>query len=508
MTAWDDASYRRNRRAFLGRSAGSLGLMALAHLLDQQRGGGRVFAAGPEAARLPRPARKSVICLFQHGGPSQMDLFDPKPMLSRYDGKPYPGGKLEVHFNSQSGNVLGSPFRFAPQGESGMVLSELLPHTSAIADEITLVRSMTTESVDHEAALRLIHSGKILAGRPTLGSWVVYALGSENHDLPAYVVLSDPGGLPVDGVRNWSSGWLPAVYQGTPFRSGANPVLNLETPKNLTPEARVGQLRFLDALNRSHLARHAGDTDLEARIANFETAAQMQTAVPDALDLESEPKSIRRMYGLDDETTREYGARCLTARRLIERGVRFVQLFMSGQPWDTHSKNAETLKSLCAEPTSPARRWSWTCAARAARRHDRPLDRRVRSAAGLAGQGRPRPQPPRVLALAGRRRLQARVRPRCDRRFRLRLRDRRRVRPGPSGDHAPRPRPRPPPPRLPPRGPRRQPHRPRSHPRQDRPGPAGVSIAAAIRVRGVRSRSARQVVSQRRPASRRWSRRY
>jgi len=328
--------------------------MALAHLLDEDRGRGRAFAADPESARLPRPRARSVICLFQHGGPSQMDLFDPKPMLARYDGKPYPGGKLEVHFNSQSGNVLGSPFRFAPRGDSGMVLSELLPHTSAIADEITLVRSMTTESVDHEAALRLIHSGKILAGRPTLGSWVVYALGSENHDLPAYVVLSDPGGLPVDGVRNWSSGWLPAVYQGTPFRSGPNPVLNLETPKALTPEARVGQLRFLDALNRSHLERHAGDTDLEARIANFETAARMQTAVPEALDLESEPRSIRRMYGLDDEKTREYGARCLTARRLVERGVRFVQLFMSGQPWDTHSKNAETLRSLCAWTDQPS----------------------------------------------------------------------------------------------------------------------------------------------------------
>ncbi|MDR3618374.1 MAG: DUF1501 domain-containing protein [Paludisphaera borealis] len=353
MTAWDDSSFRRNRRAFLGRSAGSLGLMALAHLLDQESGRGRVLAAGPEITKLPKARAKSVICLFQHGGPSQMDLFDPKPALARFDGKPYPG-KLEIHFNTQAGNVLASPFRFAPRGESGMVLSELLPHTSAIADEITLVRSMTTESVDHEAALRLIHSGKILAGRPTLGSWVIYALGSENRDLPAYVVLSDPGGLPVDGVRNWSSGWLPAVYQGTPFRSGANPVLNLETPKTLTPEARGGQLRFLDALNQAHLARHVGDTELEARIANFETAARMQTAVPDALNLDSEPKAIRSMYGLDNEVTREYGTRCLIARRLIERGVRFVQLFLSGQPWDTHNKNAEMLKSLCARTDQPS----------------------------------------------------------------------------------------------------------------------------------------------------------
>jgi len=229
-----------------------------------------------------------------------------------------------------------------------------LPHTAGVVDDLTLIRSMTTESVDHEAALRLIHTGKILAGRPTLGSWVVYALGSENHNLPSYVVLSDPGGLPVDGVRNWSSGWLPAIYQGTPFRSGRTPVLNLETPRSMTTQARDSQLRFLDELNRAHLGRHAGNSELEARITNFEIAARMQTTVPEAVDLSSEPESIRRMYGLDNPATREYGTRCLIARRLVERGVRFVQLFLSGQPWDTHSRNAETLKSLCAMTDRPS----------------------------------------------------------------------------------------------------------------------------------------------------------
>jgi hypothetical protein len=216
------------------------------------------------------------------------------------------------------------------------------------------VRSMTTESVDHESALRLIHTGKVLAGRPTWGSWVVYALGSEDQNLPAYVVLSDPGGLPVDGVRNWSSGWLPAIDQGTPFRSGDAPVLNLKTPPGITAEAREYQLRFLDELNRAHGKRHPGDTELEARIANFEIAAAMQTAVPEALDLSRESEATRRMYGLDNPATREYGSRCLIARRLVERGVRFVQLFLSGQPWDTHAKNAETLKSLCARTDQPS----------------------------------------------------------------------------------------------------------------------------------------------------------
>jgi hypothetical protein len=294
-----------------------------------------------------------VICLFQHGGPSQMDLFDPKPALTAHQGKPYPGS-LEIHFDKQAGKLLASPFRFRAHGQSGMVLSELIPHTAQIADDITLVRSMTTDSVDHETALRLIHTGKIQAGRPTWGSWVVYGLGTENQNLPAYVVLSDPAGLPVDGVRNWSSGWLPAVYQGTPFRSGSVPVLNLKTPPNVTPAARAHQLRFLNELNHAHLARHEGNTELEARIANFETAAAMQTAVPEALDLSRESAATRRMYGLDNPVTHEYGSRCLIARRLVERGVRFVQLFLEAQPWDTHSKNAETLKSLCAMSDQPS----------------------------------------------------------------------------------------------------------------------------------------------------------
>jgi hypothetical protein len=354
MIASGENPFRLNRRAFLGRHAGALGMLAVAHLLTEQSGrSARAADVRPPTFPGPRPRAKSVICLFQHGGPSQMDLFDPKPMLSRFDGKPYPGS-LEIHFDKQAGNVLASPFRFQPRGQSGLMLSELLPHTSTIVDDITLIRSMSTESVDHEAALRLIHTGKILAGRPTWGSWVIYALGTENHNLPAYVVLSDPGGLPVDGVRNWSSGWLPAIYQGTPFRSGDNPVLNLQTPASVTTGARENQLRFLDTLNRAHLERHVGNSELEARIANFEIAAQMQTAVPEALDLASESESTRRMYGLDRPEAREYGTRCLMARRLIERGVRFVQLFLSGQPWDTHSKNAETLKSLCAQTDQPS----------------------------------------------------------------------------------------------------------------------------------------------------------
>jgi Protein of unknown function (DUF1501) len=355
----EEPLFTLNRRAFLGRYAGAIGTLALSALLDADKASAGeprnrdTFAASHENISTRKAKARSVICLFQHGGPSQMDLFDPKPELTKHHGKPYPG-KLEIHFDKKAGKLLASPFAFRPHGQSGIMLSALVPHTAEIVDDLTLVRSMTTESVDHESALRLIHTGKVLAGRPTWGSWVVYALGSLNQNLPAYVVLSDPGGLPIDGVRNWSSGWLPASAQGTPFRAAGAPVLNLKTPQCVTPRARESQLRFLEELNRIHGQRFPGDTELEARIANFEIAAAMQTAVPEALDLSQEPPYIRRMYGMDNPTTKDYGTRCLIARRLVERGVRFVQLFLTGQPWDTHDKNADTLKTLTAFSDQPS----------------------------------------------------------------------------------------------------------------------------------------------------------
>ncbi len=339
-----------SRRMFLGHYAGSLGALALAHLAGEQLAN----AEGISPAATMRPKAKAVISLFQHGGPSQMDLFDPKPALTKYHGQPYPGGELEIHFDKQKGNVLGSPFKFQAHGQSGIELCELLPHTARVVDELTIVRSMNTESVDHESALRLIHSGRFLAGMPSWGSWVTYALGSDNRNLPAYVVLSDPGGLPVDGERNWSAGWLPAVYQGTPFRSGKSPVLNLQTPEGVSAEARRNQLRFLHQLNQAHLERHAENSELAARLANFETAARMQMAVPEVLDVSRETAETRGLYGLDNPATAEYGTRCLLARRLVEQGVRFVQIFLKGQPWDTHSKNAESLKGLCAMTDQPS----------------------------------------------------------------------------------------------------------------------------------------------------------
>ncbi len=346
------------RRSFLARYAGSLGSLALAQLLaadapaqeTRPQGPGRPLDLKPphHAARA-----RSVICLFQHGGPSQMDLFDPKPELVKHHGEAY-AGSLEVHFHTQVGKLLASPFRFARRGPSGTELSELLPHTARVADQLTLVRSMTTDSVDHEAALRMIHTGKTFAGRPVLGSWVLYGLGTERHDLPAYVVLSDPGGMPVDGPRNWSSGFLPAIYQGTPFRPTGSPVANLASPPGLAPDARRNQLRFLNELNSLHAQGHPESTELQARISNYELAARMQLSVPEVLDIRGETPETCKLYGLDNPKTAEYGKRCLLARRLVEHGVRFVQVFLSSQPWDTHSANAAKLKDLCAMTDQPS----------------------------------------------------------------------------------------------------------------------------------------------------------
>ncbi|HEV7999676.1 MAG TPA: DUF1501 domain-containing protein [Planctomycetaceae bacterium] len=344
-----------NRRAFLANYCGGIGGLALAHLLQNEASASSGTRKDPLAVVGPRRAgrAKSVICLFQHGGPSQMDLFDAKPQLTRHNGEPYPG-KVEVHFAHAAMNLLASPFKFQKHGQCGMELSELLPHTAALADDLTLVRSMTTTSVDHESALRLIHTGTFFAGKPSLGSWVVYGLGSMRQELPAYVVLGDPGGLPVDGTKNWSAGYLPAVYQGTSFRPSGSPVLHLQTPSEILPEARQRQLDFLRTLNAEHLRRNPANSELEARITNYELAAKMHSAVPEALDVAQESKETHALYGLDQPATEDYGRRCLVARRLVERGVRFVQVFLSGQPWDTHSNNAKTLGGLCAKTDQPS----------------------------------------------------------------------------------------------------------------------------------------------------------
>ena len=358
------ASFSINRRGFLGSSAGGLGWLALRHLLAEETKSNAPSASrrterkSPLAPKRPhhRAQAKAVICLFQHGGPSQIDLFDPKPELTKWDGKSYPGDDLEIHFNKAAGKLLASPFRFQPEQKTGIELSELIPHTARIASDITLVRSMVTTAIDHDLALRVIHTGKVEFGRPTLGSWTLYGLGSERSDLPAYVVLSDPAGLPVGKTDNWAAGWLPAIYQGTQIRSNGSPVFDLDRPEDLPLHARRNQLRFLQRLNAEALQDYPGNSELNARIRNFELAAQMQTSIGQVLDLSMETAETRKLYGLDhpNAATSNYAKRCLMARRLVEQGVPFVQIFLHRQPWDTHSNNAAQLKELTLMTDQPS----------------------------------------------------------------------------------------------------------------------------------------------------------
>jgi Protein of unknown function (DUF1501) len=359
---WTDPIYT-SRRAFLANSAFGVGAFALAHLLRQdglladapkKPGENLPLDLKPKATHFA-PRAKAMISLFMHGGPSHVDLLDPKPELARHHGTEYGGDVVYSFVNRANKKLFGSPWKFARHGACGTEVSELLPRTAGIVDDICVIRSMHTGHNGHEVSIRFFHGGLAgIAGRPTMGSWIVYGLGSESQELPAYMVLSDPDGPPVDGTINWSNGFMPPLYQGTVLRPQEPRILNLDPPPHLRGRLQEQNLALLDRLNRRHLALHPGEADLEARIQSYELAASMQTAAKEALDISTEPSSIRRLYGLDDDHTREYGTRCLIARRLVERGVRFVQLFLGGQPWDTHSSIRTSLPAICQRTDRPA----------------------------------------------------------------------------------------------------------------------------------------------------------
>ena len=332
------------RRDAIGRLGGGLGSVALAAFLAEEQA-----RANPTTHHAPKAT--AVIQLFMHGGPSHVDLLDPKPALDKFDGKAPPS---EVADDEKlTGNLLRSPFKFTPAGRSGTPFSEVLPNVATHADDIAVIRSMFTEHRNHEQALWMMHAGLTVSGRPSLGSWAAYGLGSENKNLPAYVVLPDPKGLPVDGIRNWASGWMPPTYQGTQFRSEGTPVLNLSPKAARGTAVEKGRSDLLADLNAGHKSTRPGELELDARIASFELAARMQLSATSALDLSSEPLKVQEKYGLNNPTTRAYGLRCLMARRLVERGVRFVQVFMAGQPWDTHNNNNAGTRSCCQQTDQP-----------------------------------------------------------------------------------------------------------------------------------------------------------
>jgi hypothetical protein len=352
---------RLNRRLFLASSGVGLGALALGSLL--QRDAVRAAPAGSAAATgglpgLPhfRPKAQRVIYLFQSGAPSQMDLFDYKPTLKDRRGIELPdsvrmGQRITTMTSGQKSlPVAPSIFRFAQKGRSGAWLSELLPHTARVADDLCLVRSMQTEAINHDPAITFVQTGSQLAGRPSMGSWVAYGLGSPNKDLPAFVVLVSRGsGNSADQPlydRLWGSGFLPTKYQGVKLRRGKEPVLYIANPAGCSPQTRRQMLDDLGALNQ---LRHAetGDPEILTRIAQYELAYRMQSSVPELTDLSREPERVLKLYGPEVTKPGSYAANCLLARRLVERGVRFVQLYHMG--WDQHGNLPKQIKGQCQD---------------------------------------------------------------------------------------------------------------------------------------------------------------
>ena len=335
-----------SRRKWLSSLAGGIGSMALADLL----------AADGGASLAPHfPARaKNVIFLYMEGAPSQLDLFDPKPELQRWHGKPLPPSMtkdLKLAFIKPTATILGSPRTFRKYGQSGAVLSDFLGEAWApIADDLCLIRSVHTDAFNHQPADFLLLAGHMLPGRPTLGAWVLYGLGSESRDLPGFVVLST-GKSNMSQAAQWTSGFLPSAYQGVMFRRKGDPVLYLSNPKGITAEAQRADIELTSALNRER-QMETGDVEISSRIAAYEMAFRMQASTPGLLDLAAgEPTSIREAYGLEKETTRAFGSNCLLARRMVERGVRFVMVTHSS--WDQHSELNKNLKQNCDITAGP-----------------------------------------------------------------------------------------------------------------------------------------------------------
>ncbi|MBM3735363.1 MAG: DUF1501 domain-containing protein [Acidobacteria bacterium] len=320
----------QTRRDMLARCANGFGGLAALHLMSRE---------ALAAARKPHfePKAKSVIFLFMDGGPSQMDTFDPKPRLKQDHGMPLPFRPPATVFNI-SDKILGSPFEFRRHGQSGAPVSDLFPHVAGCVDELAIIRSMVADHSEHTAANYFIHSGSGFQGRPSMGAWLSYGLGSESANLPAFIVL-ESGLIPPGGMDCFASGFLPATHQGTLFRNGEHPVADLQ-PADRDPAVQKSKLDLLGKLNKGVLERFGKVNEVEAAIENYEMAFRMQRAVPDLLDISRESVATRRLYGLDEPDTAEFGRECLLARRLVERGVRFVELLTPARQgidrWDQH----------------------------------------------------------------------------------------------------------------------------------------------------------------------------
>lgn len=340
-----------NRRDFLKQAGAGFGMLALADLLGGERlladdGAAPIEAASVRSAHFPAKA-KSIVWLFMEGAPSAVDLFDPKPELTRRDGQRM---KIDV-FNGNPGPLMKSPFAFQQHGRSGAWVCDKYPHVAQHVDDIAFIKSCYTESNDHVPALYQINTGIPRPGFPSAGSWMNYGLGSENRNLPGYVVLGNNQGVK-GGPINWSAGFLPTAYQGTLFRAQGVPVLNLTRPPGVTREDQRAQLDLLATLNQAHLEQHDGEPDLLARIQSYELAYRMQMEASDLVDFSSERRETLSLYGIDRDVSKSYGTKCLMARRLIERGVRFVQVYSDGE-WDAHSNLTANHTDHCAATDVP-----------------------------------------------------------------------------------------------------------------------------------------------------------
>ncbi len=352
-----------NRRSFLSQITAAS--VAIPWLLERD---GLLAAEGPVKPDLDvtydllpkpphfRPRAKAMIDLFMFGGPSQMDLFDPKPLLQQRNEQRFPGKVSADNAAGASNKIFASQWKFKKHGGCGMDISELLPQMATIVDEVCWLRGMKFGSNAHDRGTYLAHTCGLVSGRPTLGSWLTYGLGSLNDGLPSYVALTAKAGLPVLTQENWTAGWLPSVYQGTMVRSEEPRILNLDPPPHLAGKGQEAQLALLRSLNEKHRAANPGEQDLVARIASYELAAKMQVHAREAFDISNEPAHIRKMYGVDDPATADWGGRCLVARRLVERGVRFVQLHIAAnenRDWDNHNSIGKNLPAACVAVDKP-----------------------------------------------------------------------------------------------------------------------------------------------------------
>ena len=345
-----------NRRHFLTTAGAGFGAVALSALTQEP-----LLARESKNPTLPKIPHnwgkaKNVIFLFMEGGPSHLDLFDPKPLLNKLAGKPLPDSfdRPVTAMGETNSPLLESKRKWKQHGESGLWISDWLPNHSQIADDLCVIRSCVSDGINHAGGVCQMNTGSVFGGRPSLGSWVSYGLGTENQSLPGFVVIKDTSAMIVNGTRCWGNGFMPASHQGVLLENGPEPIANLKPQKSKIEQAEDLKLSFLQSLNQRHLQGRESNSELEARIRSYELAADMQMEAPESVDLENESTATKSLYGLDQKETKTFGQQCLLARRLVERGVRFVQLYHgAGSKWDSHTKMESNHSKLCQQVDLP-----------------------------------------------------------------------------------------------------------------------------------------------------------